>query len=64
MNETLIIVLVYVDDLLVIGSSLSYIQKMRNDLQSKFKTKDLGEHKYFLGIEFSRSEKGIHMCQI
>nr|XP_016457380.1 PREDICTED: uncharacterized mitochondrial protein AtMg00810-like [Nicotiana tabacum] len=35
----------------------------RKDLQNRFKIKDLGELMYFLGIEFSRSEKGIHMCQ-
>ncbi|XP_047267171.1 uncharacterized mitochondrial protein AtMg00810-like [Capsicum annuum] len=25
--------------------------------------KDLGEPKFFLGIEFSKSKRGIHMCQ-
>lgn len=33
------------------------------NLQEKFKMKDLGEPKFFLGIEFSKSKRGIHMCQ-
>nr|XP_016457484.1 PREDICTED: uncharacterized mitochondrial protein AtMg00810-like [Nicotiana tabacum] len=33
------------------------------DLQKKFKMKVLGELKFFLGIEFARSSKGIHMRQ-
>uniref|UniRef100_A0A1S3Y8V6 Uncharacterized mitochondrial protein AtMg00810-like n=1 Tax=Nicotiana tabacum TaxID=4097 RepID=A0A1S3Y8V6_TOBAC len=62
-GENLVIVLVYVDDLLVTGNNLNLIEKARKDLRSRVKMKDLGELKYFLGIEFSRSEKGIHMCQ-
>lgn len=34
-----------------------------NDLKLKFKMKDLGEVKFFLGIEFVRSRKGIIMSQ-
>ncbi|XP_070002632.1 uncharacterized mitochondrial protein AtMg00810-like [Nicotiana sylvestris] len=59
----LVVILVYVDDLLVTGSNILLIQQVRKDLQEKFKMKDLGELKYFLGIEFSRSQKGILMCQ-
>ncbi|XP_070001975.1 uncharacterized mitochondrial protein AtMg00810-like [Nicotiana sylvestris] len=62
-GEDLVIVLVYVDDLLVTDNNLNLIEKARKNLQNRFKMKDLGELKYFLGIEFSRSEKGIHMCQ-
>ncbi|XP_047264104.1 uncharacterized mitochondrial protein AtMg00810-like [Capsicum annuum] len=56
MDKAVIVVLVYVDDLLIIGSSLVHIQKTKKDLKSKFKIKDLGELKYFLRIEFSRCE--------
>ncbi|XP_047256246.1 uncharacterized mitochondrial protein AtMg00810-like [Capsicum annuum] len=63
MDEALIVVLVYVDDLLVTSSTLVHIQKTRKILKSKFKMKDLGELKYFLGIGFFRSKKGIYMCQ-
>ncbi|XP_075092025.1 uncharacterized protein LOC107784790 [Nicotiana tabacum] len=59
----LVVILVYVDDLLVIGSSLALIKQVRKRLQERFKMKYLGELKYFLGIEFSRSQEGIVMCQ-
>nr|XP_016467002.1 PREDICTED: uncharacterized mitochondrial protein AtMg00810-like [Nicotiana tabacum] len=55
----LVVILVYVDDLLVTGSNLLLIQQVRKDLQEKFKMKDLGELKYFLGIEFPRSQEDI-----
>ncbi|XP_070007278.1 uncharacterized mitochondrial protein AtMg00810-like [Nicotiana sylvestris] len=59
----LVVVLVYVDDLLVTGTSLALIQQVRKDLQARFKMKDLGELKFFLGIEFLRSKEGILMNQ-
>ncbi|XP_070032557.1 uncharacterized mitochondrial protein AtMg00810-like [Nicotiana tomentosiformis] len=63
MNLGLVVILVYVDDLLVTGSSLKLIKQVRKDLQERFKIKDLGKRKYFLGIEFSRSQEGIVMYQ-
>ncbi|XP_070054727.1 uncharacterized mitochondrial protein AtMg00810-like [Nicotiana tomentosiformis] len=62
-GHELLIILVYIDDLLVTGSNLSLIKQVRKDLEERFKMKNLGELKYFLGIEFSRSQKGIIMCQ-
>ncbi|XP_070013598.1 uncharacterized protein [Nicotiana sylvestris] len=62
-KSELVVVLVYVDDLLVTGSCLDLIIQTRNDLQLKFKMKDLGELKFFLGIAFSRSAKGTIMSQ-
>ena len=32
-------------------------------LDNKFKLKDLGTLKYFLGLEVARIEKGISLCQ-
>lgn len=45
MNIELIIILVYVDDLMITGSSLPPIQRVRKDLQDRFKMKDLDELK-------------------
>lgn len=59
----LLFILVYVDDLLITGSNLKLIQQTRKNLQHKFKMKDLGELKYFIGIEFSRTAGGILMNQ-
>lgn len=61
-EEGTILVLVYVD-MLITGSSLKLIEDTKKALQQAFKMKDLGELKYFLGIEFTRSTAGILMHQ-
>uniref|UniRef100_A0A3Q7J5P9 Reverse transcriptase Ty1/copia-type domain-containing protein n=1 Tax=Solanum lycopersicum TaxID=4081 RepID=A0A3Q7J5P9_SOLLC len=62
-EEGTILMLVYVDDMLITGSSLKLIEDTKKALQQAFKMKDLGELKYFLGIEFTRSAAGILMHQ-
>lgn len=57
------LILIYVDDMLITGDSLKQIQETKDALQSAFKIKDLRELRYFLGIEFARSDKGITMHQ-
>lgn len=57
---TLVIVLVYMDDLLITGNDYTLIQETKQILHHHFKIKDFGELRYFLGIEFCRSKEGIH----
>lgn len=59
----MVIVLVYVDDLLITGSDLLLIQETKRVLHSHFKIKDLGKLRFFMGIEFCRSDAGIVMHQ-
>lgn len=62
-NGGITVVLVYVDDMLVTGSSLEVVEETKRYLSQSFKMKDLGELKYFLGIEFVKFDKGILMHQ-
>lgn len=62
-DRKLVIILVCVDDLLMTESSQELITQAKKDLQQKFKMKDLGKLKFFLGIEVARSQEGIIMCQ-
>lgn len=55
--------LVYVDDLILVGNDIEEITSIKEFLHKKFKIKDLGYLKYFLGLEISRSQSGIHVCQ-
>ena len=57
------IVLVYVDDIIIIGSSPSLIQQTIHNMHQTFALKDLGELHYFLGIEVSKSSKGVSLTQ-
>ncbi|XP_075074552.1 uncharacterized protein LOC142162136 [Nicotiana tabacum] len=58
-GSDLVIILVYVDDLLITGSSPKLVDDAKKTLQSQFRAKDFGELRYFLGIEVLRSQKGI-----
>ncbi|KAK2373624.1 putative mitochondrial protein [Trifolium repens] len=46
-----LIVLVYVDDIIITGSSMPHIQKLISNLNAEFALKQLGTLDYFLGIE-------------
>ncbi|XP_018631224.1 uncharacterized mitochondrial protein AtMg00810-like [Nicotiana tomentosiformis] len=62
-GDDIVVILVYVDDLLITGSNQQLLCSTRSDLKKRFKMKNLGELKFFLGIEFARSKRGILMCQ-
>ena len=52
---------VYVDDIVIIGSDYKGISSLKSFLQSQFHTKDLGMLRYFLGIEVMQSKHGIFL---
>jgi len=52
----IIIVLVYVDDLLLVGSSMEALNKIKKALRKRFEMKYLGEAKVILGLEISRDK--------
>jgi hypothetical protein len=62
-GTTFITLLVYVDDILIASNNIIAVHTLKNSLHAKFKLKDLGNFKYFLGLEVARSAKGISLCQ-
>lgn len=56
-------VLVYVDDMLITGSSAKIVQTCISSLASRFSIKDMGELRYFLGIEATHTKSGLHLMQ-
>ncbi|KAL1213817.1 Retrovirus-related Pol polyprotein from transposon RE2 [Cardamine amara subsp. amara] len=62
-SKGIIVVLVYVDDLIISGNDKEGIQETKTYLKTIFDIKDLGELKYFLGIEVCRSPEGLFLSQ-
>lgn len=59
----MLIVCVYVDDLLVTGSTLASIISFKMEMARKFEMSDLGRLTYYLGIEVSQSNECITLSQ-
>ncbi|CAL2270230.1 unnamed protein product [Prunus armeniaca] len=59
----LVFILVYVDDILVTGSSPSACQQVIQHLSSQFPVKDLGPLHYFLGLQVTRKDRGLFLNQ-
>ena len=62
-GDQFVIVLVYVDDIILAGPNVEVLNEFKLKLQSTFKLKDLGNLKYFLGLEIARSSTGISLNQ-
>ncbi|KAK9055092.1 hypothetical protein SSX86_026172 [Deinandra increscens subsp. villosa] len=58
-----IAILIYVDDVIIVGNNSSMIQEIKTNLDKKFSIKDLGILKYFLGIEVARTADGLVLSQ-
>ncbi|XP_019092402.1 PREDICTED: uncharacterized protein LOC109129182 [Camelina sativa] len=56
-------ILVYVDDILIASNSDEAVHAIKDALARKFKTKDLGPARFFLGLEIARNADGISVCQ-
>ncbi|GJY35324.1 ribonuclease H-like domain-containing protein [Tanacetum coccineum] len=62
-DKVCIALLVYVDDIVIIGNDLAEIERFKVFLKSKFQIKDLEKLKYFLGIEVLDNKEGICLSQ-
>lgn len=58
-----LIVGVYVDDLLVTGTSLSHIAKFKGEMSREFDMSDLGKLSYYLGLEVTQDKDFIELRQ-
>eukprot|EP00253_Pinus_taeda_P016610 PITA_16610 len=63
-NSDVIYLLLYVDDIIVIGKNSSLLDSFTLKLNSGFATKDLGSLSYFIGLEASPTADGLFLSQL
>lgn len=62
-NASSFIALFYVNGIILASNDIISITALKIFLDDRFKIKDLGALKYFLGFEVASSKKGITLCQ-
>jgi len=62
-GKSLIILVLYVDDLILTGSDPNLINHVKSSLKRKFEMIDLGHLHYFLGLQALQSKEGISLSQ-
>ena len=62
-DDHIIIIFLYVDDLLITGSTISSISAIKTALQNAFEISDLRLLKQFLGLEIEQNSDGIMVTQ-
>ena len=62
-DDDFVILLLYVDDMLIVGKNASRIDRLKEQLSRSFAMKDLGPAKQILGIRITRdrASKKLHM---
>ena len=62
-GSILLYFLIYVDDIILAGANLNFINHVISLLQSDFPIKTLGEFNFFLSVEAIRSDEGLYLSQ-
>lgn len=63
-GKHLLALLIYIDDILISGDYTEMIKSVKDYLHSLYTIKDMGQAKYFLGIEMTRDSTGIMISQM
>lgn len=63
LGEKVVFILVYVDDLIISGDVQEEIDLLKSNLSIRFKMKDLGILKHFLGLELNYKADGMALHQ-
>nr|GEV97974.1 putative reverse transcriptase, RNA-dependent DNA polymerase, Gag-polypeptide of LTR copia-type [Tanacetum cinerariifolium] len=58
-----VVILIYVDDVIIVGDNSEKIQQIKQQLDDEFSIKNLGLLKYFLGIEVAKTSDGLVLSQ-
>ena len=56
-------IIVYVDDIILTGDDEDEMARLKKSFANEFEIKDLGQSRYFLGIEVLRNRSGIFVSQ-
>ncbi|KAH9717291.1 retrovirus-related pol polyprotein from transposon RE1 [Citrus sinensis] len=62
-KKKIAVLIVYVDDIILTGDFEEELQFLKHRLAQEFDIKDLGNLKYFIGMEIARSREGIAVTQ-
>jgi hypothetical protein len=62
-GESILIVFLYVDDLILTGNDDGLIRWLKNELYKEFEMKDLGPLHYFLGLEVWKGKNHLVLTQ-
>ena len=57
------ILIVYVGDIILVRDDLKELARLKGFLAQEFEIKDLGQLRYFLGMEVARTKKRISISQ-
>lgn len=59
-GNDILLVLIYMDDILIIGSNSKVVEHVIHNLNSEFALIDLGEFNYFLSLEVTPFMQGLY----
>lgn len=62
-SDNMIMLLIYIDDIIISSSSFFYIEAVKGFSSTRFKLKDFGTLKYFIGLDITFSKQGIILSQ-
>ena len=62
-SQGIIFLIIWVDDIVILSNNIKLIDNFKEQISNKYKVKDLGPLKSFLGIEFNVTSESVHMSQ-